>query len=134
MNRFSEVLLHELPRETLALEELRDCDGELVIRLSAREGRHFSVKFDDYIAYRKGDEGDMLVPLSQIQDSSRLGGTLYEVTDSDYIAWFMQQSRGTRARSDVRHFTLLSIDDVIDVIALSAPSVSCSDPPSGVSE
>lgn len=123
MNRYAAMHAVELPNEVMVLEELCDREGVLVLTLSATKGDRIRVTFDDYAAYRKADEGDMLATLSEIGATSSLGSTLYEVDVSDYISWFVQQSRGARSKSGLRHFAVLSLDDIVDVISPTPPSV-----------
>jgi hypothetical protein len=46
------------------------------------------------------------------------------VEHSDYVRWFVEQSHGIQRVEALTHVTITTIDDVIDVISLSLPSIT----------
>jgi hypothetical protein len=123
MTRYSVVRQDEIPSASLALEQLSDKAGVLEIVLTSRSGDRWLLRFDAYLAYRKMDEGDALVALSEIAGAGLQGFWLYEVHDSEFHHWFLAQSFGIRESSAISHFAIHVTDDVVDVLALDQPQV-----------
>jgi hypothetical protein len=85
--------------------------------------RKTACTFSDHLGFRKAGESDALVTLDAIAATSQVGRSFYLVEDSDYVRWFVVQSHGIQRAESLRHITIVTIDDVIDVISLSLPSV-----------
>ncbi|MEO9382921.1 hypothetical protein [Chromobacterium phragmitis] len=103
-----------------SLDMLVDRGGVLQLHLCRREERVL-ISFNSYLSYRKSDEGDVLKTLEEIDSVSKLGGMLYEVENSDYLQWFLDQSYGIR--SDAKQYLVLTSNDVVEVICLENPDV-----------
>ena len=112
------VSIEHLPDE----ESLVDANGSLKIKISV-EGETKVVLFDDFIAYRKLDEGDAFHTLREIADSSKLGHLLYQVEDSNFLKWFMEENQFVRSRDALKHYCLTTSNSVIDVICFDPPKV-----------
>ena len=123
MNRYVPVLQGHASDKRLELDSLVDSNGILTLRLSSADGSQVRVVFDSYLAYRKLDEGDALEMISWVSHSSILGKSFYEVHDSEFLAWYEEQSAGVRKSSNVRHFAVFTANDVIDVLALDQPDM-----------
>lgn len=95
--------------------------GCLTIKIQAPSGEMISVIFDSFLSYRRIDEGDALKTLSDIKYSCGLGRSIYLVKDSDFIDWFIVQCDGVRDVSCLKHFLIMTVDDLIDVISLDDP-------------
>jgi hypothetical protein len=104
------------------LERLLDEGGVLTLAMSSESVRA-NLVFDDYLAYRKMDEGDAGSTLARIYATSEAGKVLYEVKDSDYVAWYQSESSAVRDINTLQHFLIATVDDVVDVISLSPPKV-----------
>ena len=104
-----------------ALERLIGTPAELRLELTDEADRVLVVRFDAPLAYRRLDEGDALTMLAQIAASGGNGKTFYEVKDSDFLAWFLEQNHGIWKNRGLRHFTITTMNDVIDVLALEPP-------------
>jgi hypothetical protein len=124
MSRYSAILQAHASQAPFTLEQLLDKGGTLEILLSGRLGGALVVSFDSYLAYRKMDEGDAMVALSQVASVGLQGRSFYQVEESDYHAWFLAQSYGIHEASAIGHFAVHALNDVVDVLALEAPRIS----------
>lgn len=118
------VPIHSKLNSTPELDEFSDRQGVIEIRLKDLRNNIIIFLFDNHLAYRKLDEGDALVALTQLRATAQLGLLLYEVRNSDFIEWFVAQGYGIRAADDLRHFSIVTLNDVIDVIAFDPPRIS----------
>lgn len=98
-------------------------DGDC-LKISLRRGDdNLIISFDEHLSYRKGDEGDMLRTLEEIEMHDRLGCTLYEATLTNYINWFVDQCCGSKNHEELKEYIIVTNNDIIEVISLNAPSV-----------
>jgi hypothetical protein len=104
-------------------EALIDVSGCLKITLLAEAETKIVVLFDDYIAYRKLDEGDAFRTLREIADSGQLGHLLYLVENSDFIAWFLKENQFVRNREGLKHYCMTTSNSLIDVICFGPPKL-----------
>ncbi|HEY4076804.1 MAG TPA: hypothetical protein VGM26_07705 [Rhizomicrobium sp.] len=106
-----------------AEERILDANGVLEIALEEEGGRRLTVSFNAYLAFRKMDEGDALVTLQDIEESSDLTTGLYAVADSEYLRWFHFESEAIHKGQALAHYCLTTVDSVIDVISFDPPMV-----------
>jgi hypothetical protein len=106
------------------LEEMCERSGELVVRLVRQRKERLKIFFSDHLGFRKAGESDSLVTLREIAVTAQAGRSFYIVENSDYVRWFVDQSHGIRRMESLQHIAIVTIDDIIDVIALSLPSIS----------
>lgn len=125
MSRFVPVFQQYAPPppHIYDLEEIYERCGVLEVRLVRQGSNRLTVTFSDHLGFRKAGESDALVTLDAIGATSQAGCSFYLVDDSDYIKWFVDQGHGIQNAGSLKHITIVTIDDVIEVIALSLPSV-----------
>jgi hypothetical protein len=123
-NQYVPILQEVASGNVLELESLIDQAGVLTLALISERGHRINIAFDSYVAFRKLDEGDAMQTLSCVSESSALGKCFYEVHNSEFLAWYHQQSHSVRKSSNIRHFAILATDDVIDVLALGEPRLT----------
>ena len=111
------------PPDIYDLEEMCERSGILKICLVREHGPGLHLEFSDHLAFRKAGESDALVTLRSIRTSSQQGRSFYLVEESDYIRWFVEQGFGTQQAESLTHITIVTIDDVIDVISTGLPSL-----------
>ncbi len=106
------------------LEELRDRGGILEIHLCLLNDANVRLvmSFSSHLAFRKTGESEGLATLDAIAATSEPGRSFYIVEDSDYVRWIVEQSHGIQKAQLLTHFTIVTVDDIIDVIALAPPS------------
>lgn len=112
------------PPEIYDLQELCERSGVLKVCLVRQQEPGLHMVFSDHLGFRKAGESDALVTLHSINTSSQAGRSFYLVEDSDYVRWFVEQGHGIRRAESMTHITIVTIDDIIDVISLSLPSVA----------
>ena len=79
------------------------------------------IRFDSVLAYRNVDESFRLRTLYAIAgDQPR---ALWIVDDSTWVQWLMAESLETLAASGLVHYVIFTPNDIIDIIADSAPDV-----------
>lgn len=105
------------------LDTLTDSGGTLKLHLSNESGKKFTLSFDDSLAFRKLDEGDALAIVNQAKVTSKLGLSFYRVENSQFLEWFLAQGYGVRASERLLHISVMTSDDIIDVICLNEPKV-----------
>lgn len=126
MSRFVPVFQQYAPPppDIYDLEEISERCGVLEVCLVRHGGGRLSVTFSDPLAFRKAGESDALVTLDAIGATSQAGCSFYLVDDSDYVRWFVGQGHGSQNAESLKHITIVTTDDVIEVIALSMPSIT----------
>ena len=118
-NKFEHGLL---PDNEFDLDYLLDTVDSLKISISDNLKNVVILQFTDHFSYRCRDEGDALKTLGQIRITGGLGHTVYEVIDSEFIKWFIEER--TYACEGLRHFCILTLNWVIDIISLSPPMIA----------
>ena len=111
-----------LPKDSEVIM-LLDQDGVLELTLEdvTLRKRSFSMRFEDYLTYRKGDESDFLRTFAQISEHNIINHLLYEVFESEFIKWFVAETLGVRANDKLRHFIVSTRYETVDVICFSPP-------------
>jgi hypothetical protein len=105
------------------LSELADKRGRLTLQLEGEGGQQVEIFFDDYIFYSKIDEGDALRTLELVKAQSFIGQTLVMAQDSELAAWVADESFGIRSVDQLQHYVILALNDIVNVISLSAPKI-----------
>lgn len=123
MNRYTTVLQEYVTDGMYDLRQLIDQNGILKLHLVNLDGNEICISFGAYLAYRKLDEGDAMETLSQLSESALPGRSFYMVEESTFVDWYVKQGYGIRDTSTLKHYAVVTIDDVIDVISLDAPLI-----------
>lgn len=123
MSRYVPILQQYAPVKLYDLEELSERAGVLELQLLDETQRLLRMSFSEHLAFRKAGESDALVTLDAIAATSHAGRSFYLVEDSEYLRWFVEQSHGIRQSESLVHITVVTIDDVIDVLTLEMPSI-----------
>jgi hypothetical protein len=107
------------------LEELCERAGVLEISLCLLNDANVRlvISFSSHLAFRKAGESEGLVTLDAIAATATPGRSFYVVENSDYVRWLVEQSHGIQKPQSLTHFTIVTIDDIIDVVTLASPSV-----------
>lgn len=106
------------------LEQLVDRSGTLELTLVDSTGRQMSVSFESYLAYRKIDEGDALLMLSEIRKTGGTAKYFYRVENSEFLKWFNNERCASEVLDDsLIHFTIAAMNDIVDVLAFESPRI-----------
>lgn len=124
MSKYLPVTCKEPPGHLPDDEALLEKDGRIEVTLIKEDGQKLVVIFDDYVAYRKIDEGDAFRILNDISASGCIGHLLYAVEDSEFIEWFKKENYLVRNIDEMRHYCLTTSNSVIDVISFELPKIS----------
>lgn len=124
-NRYRPILSDLAQSGPFEFSALTDEWGTLAVVVHDVTNRETRVAFEDYLAYRKRDEGDALTELHQISSQGVIGRWFYEVDGpSEFVEWFHAHSLGIRKKLAPRHFLLALNNDLIDVLSLNPPLVT----------
>src|SRR4030088_121853 len=123
MSRYVPTLQQYAPPSLYDLEEMSERAGVLELHLLDEPQRRLRISFSEHLGFRKAGESDALVTLDAIAATSQAGRSFYLVEDSEYLRWFVDQSHGVRRPESLVHITIVTIDDVIDVLTLKMPSI-----------
>ncbi|MCG3089810.1 hypothetical protein [Sporosarcina cyprini] len=103
-------------------------DGILLEFSDEENKRKFVVKFEDgVLSYRNTDEGALLKTLNYLDQQYGTDfyseWTLFKVTNSEYISWFLHESSGIYEPNQVVHYVFFTPNDVIEILTTYTPSV-----------
>lgn len=106
----------------LYIEELREDSEGLHLQLAPPGPplRRLYLNFDNFLAYRRADEGDLLKTIGP----SMVGATLFIVAHSEFLDWFIDQTLGVRESDPIQHYAIYTPDTCVDILSLSPPKVS----------
>ncbi|SFN01071.1 hypothetical protein [Dokdonella immobilis] len=121
MNTYVNIFQKFESKEPYVFDLLLDRGGVLVVELMDVDGKRVRCKFDSYLAYRKVGESDSLILINELHKQSMLGKSFFRVNSSDFINWFQSQNHSVRELNSLAHYAIVTLDDVIDVVALSEP-------------
>ena len=81
--------------------------------------RRLHLHFDNYLAYRTANEGDLLKTIGP----DMVGATLFIVEHSEFLDWFIDQTLGVRSADPIQHYAIYTPDNCVDVLSLTPPNV-----------
>lgn len=107
-------IVNILDRRTLVIELL---DGE----------SNVEVEFDNHELYVKRNESYANRTLSMLDQAAPGEGThwIYELDRSDLLNWFHEETHGIHASAGIKHYIILTYDEVLDVLSASGPRLLC---------
>lgn len=119
-----------LPIEEILVKGRFECetivDGVDGLSISVRdyEGDFYNLYWDGgVVSYRNTDEGDRIGFVSEIASLSLIGSLIVECVNSKYIKWLHAEKCGIE-QENLRHFIVMTSNDIIDVIDYDVPVVS----------
>lgn len=104
--------------------ELLTQSGSLIIFLCAQGNTRVRLTFQHFCAYRSRNETyslDATSPLAGLRGNYHW---LYVTEDSEFLLQFRERNRHTGPNLDVKHFLILTLDDIIDVVATDCAVIS----------
>jgi hypothetical protein len=105
---------------TLYVEALiDDWEGFRILLRSDQNSRVIRISFDSYIAYQNRDETHAY---GEIRRSKRtVSSQLYVVHNSEFALRIQEDS--TMPRSGIKHFSIITSMDFIDILSVSEPRI-----------
>jgi hypothetical protein len=104
------------------VDEVRDFSS-LIVRIRDENDVGINVDFERYLIYRKTDESFALDDVNALVGSGIIGHWLYEKDKSEFLEEFKKRNPHINPNWDLRHYLVVTDNDVIDVIALKPPTV-----------
>ena len=95
----------------------------LIILIRDQSGVAIKVEFKHFCAYRSADDSYSFGPMSPSAVPSHYHG-LYDAEDSDFLIHFRKWNENTGPGLDLRHFRIVTLGSVIDVVGADYPIVS----------
>lgn len=125
MSTYIGVFQKEVPESYYDVLELADRGGELVVRIGRDGEKSANIVFRNSLAYRAGDEGDLMKIVQEISESDGTKSVVYHVEDSEFLRWFTDVSYGVRssAEGSPRHYCIATANKIVDVISLTEPTI-----------
>ena len=108
----------------VSLTRLIDDEEGLSLFLSEEIDKQRNIRFlfKNVYGYRNFDEGDL------VEYWSDLGGypehVCFQVTESNFLEWAKQQSPYKEYPEGVKHFTVITSNDVIDILSYDDPIIT----------
>jgi len=104
------------------VRRLSDESGKLSLDLLDESDNAITVTFDHYLVYRKIDEGNALKSLPTLKAAVDRRIWIYNVPDSAFLEWFYEESYDIRRGEDLKHYAVITSNDIVDVISPSPPT------------
>lgn len=109
---------------------LKNFDGVL-IELD-NEINKLSIFFENTVlALRVCDEGDRLRTIDEVlsnkEDSFFIDWPFYIVKNSRFSQWMENESFGIRKQATFKHYSIVTPNDVIDILSVSEPQIKLSE-------
>lgn len=106
-------------------EEVHDGQSGFHISLRNRSGKTTTLLWrDNVLSYRKTEESDRIKLMDQMDKVGILGKKLIFIENSHYISWLKEQNYITDFSGiQLRHFAVLSSNDIIEVIDYDEPEI-----------
>ncbi len=106
-------------------EEVLDGQSGFRISLRGRNGRSTTLLWrDNVLSYRKTEESDRIKLIDEMQSAGVLGKKLIYIENSDYINWIKEQNYiADFSKIRLRHFAILTSNDIIEVVDYEEPEV-----------
>jgi hypothetical protein len=95
----------------------------LIILIRDQNGVAIKVEFKHFCAYRSADDSYSL----DLRAPSAVPGHyhwLYETEDSEFLIHFREWNENTGPGLDLKHFRIVTVGSVIDIVAAEGPIVS----------
>ncbi|MBB5649129.1 hypothetical protein [Pedobacter cryoconitis] len=121
MDVYEEWELIESPLTEFYLYELNDgFDGlKIVLRELGSSNKKLEIFYPNFLGYRLTDESGRLKTL---YENDTLG-PFNKTNSSEFINWFIEESRGVSGDQSLTHYNILSSNKILDVISDQLPVV-----------
>lgn len=121
MDVYEEWELIESPLTEFYLYELNDgFDGlKIVLRELGASDKKLEIFYPNFLGYRLTDESGRLKTL---YENDTLGA-FNKTNSSEFISWFIEESRGIPDDQSLTHYNILSSNKILDIISSQLPVV-----------
>ncbi len=102
---------------------------QIVLSEANNEYKKVEILFEDSVyAYRSTDESFRQSTINKLDELYGIdfykNNTLFIVTNSKYIRWLSKQSFGIVDLEEVKHYSILAVDSLVDVISSYEPRIT----------
>ncbi|WP_316794730.1 hypothetical protein [Pedobacter frigoris] len=113
--------INQIPYDELYFSGIKDLLGKVVLHLKVlgNENKMLEIKFDGVQAYRVVQEYGRLKSLNENPSMRKFRTSV----NSDFLKWFEEESLGQFRESNLVHYMVSNIDNIIDVIARQPVSI-----------
>ena len=102
-----------------------DMDYLRILIHSTKCDQQLEVVFDTDSAYRKTDETFRLNLINQLSekygDEFYVKWSFFKIENSNYMKWLSEQSNGYTGDLKLKHFVIMGIDSIVDIVAYEEP-------------
>ncbi len=108
------------------IDDLRDF-GSLVVRIRGEHDNGINIEFHKYLIYRKMNESWAIDTTTLLCERIPVGERfhwLYETRESDFLGRFKEANQHRPSHWDMKHFIIVTGDDLVEVIATDPPEIS----------
>lgn len=107
------------------IDKLEDTEEGLSIFLSfssysVLKGKKVQISFDSYIAYRNMDES---YRAKTFNETGGFKESLYVIEGSKWLRWLHDESAGIYKDDDIKHYTIITEADCVDILSEFPPKV-----------
>jgi hypothetical protein len=107
------------------VDKLEDTEEGLSIFLSfpsysTFKGKKVQIRFDAYIAYRNMDES---YRAKTFNETGGFKESLYLIEGSKWLRWLHDESVGIYQDNDIKHYTIITEADCVDILSEFPPEV-----------
>lgn len=119
---YKEIHWCKIGSAKLFLDKITDDENGLSIFISTDKERKLIINFDCFYSYRNTDESYRLNAINKLRGMS--DASIFISTNSEYLYWFNCESLGIYSKENLKHYIILTSENVIDVVALDEPAVT----------
>ena len=94
----------------------------IILEHESGKGPLLKVTFGKFLAYRNIDESNRLKLWNEHKDIAEKH-TFYEVENSIWVKWFVNENKGKYESSEIKHYMILTSQDVIEVLSYDEPQI-----------
>lgn len=109
------------------LKELIQNRNGAKLSFSSDKGEVVFEFFEGLISIRSCDESDRWKTIDSVLRERGpeflKSGLMYRVENSEYKRWFIEETYSTWTDDELEHYVFVTANDVVDVLALGAPTV-----------
>jgi len=88
----------------------------IILEHESGQGPMLKVTFGKFLAYQNIDESNRLKFWNEQKDIDEKY-TFYEVENSSWVKWFVNENKGKYESSEIKHYMILTGQDVIEVLS-----------------
>lgn len=110
--------IENFPNQIYIVEILLNAEEfRVIIQDIENEDSKYAINFKGLVGFRSFDEGDRICSLDEYRWGADEGG-MYKTQRSNFINWLQEENGGRYDEGDIIHYSIVTLDDILDVICL----------------